>query len=102
MHLHQKDYCYKNSDFIFTFLVDSSTSSLVEICNKIKNAVKELERAIVEEEEKNLSEDEQWRRYWRQRELDRIRRQRSLPAGHDLPVLNSSHVAFSNSLRGGR
>ena len=57
---------------------------------------------LVEEEEKNLSEDEQWRRYWRQRELDRIRRQRSLPAGHDLPVLNSSHVAFSNSLRGGR
>jgi len=72
------------------------------ICNKIKNAVKELEQAIVEEEEKNLSEEEQWRRYWRQRELDRLRRQRSLPAGHDLPVLNSSHVAFSNSLRGGR
>ena len=72
------------------------------ICNKIKDAVKELEQAIVEEESKQLSEEEQWRRYWRQRELDRLRRQRSLPAGHDLPVLNSSHVAFSNSLRGGR
>lgn len=72
------------------------------ICNKIKDAVKELEQAIVEEESKQMSEEEQWRRYWRQRELDRLRRQRSLPAGHDLPVLNSSHVAFSNSLRGGR
>ena len=70
------------------------------ICNKIKDAVKELEQAIVEEESKQLSEEEQWRRYWRQRELDRLRRQRSLPAGHNLPVLNSSHVAFSNSLRG--
>ena len=70
------------------------------ICNKIKNAVKELERVIVEEEKKNMSEEEQWRRYWRQRELDRLRRQRSLPAGHELPVLNSSHIAFSNSLRG--
>ena len=70
------------------------------ICNKIKNAVKELELAIVEEEQKNMSEEEQWRRYWRQRELDRLRRQRSLPAGHDFPVLNSSHVVFSNSLRG--
>ena len=72
------------------------------ICNKIKDAVKELEQAIVDEESKQLSEEEQWRRYWRQRELDRLRRQQSLPAGHDLPVLNSSHVAFSNSLRGGR
>tara|TARA_A100001015_G_scaffold247605_1_gene284531 strand:- start:7175 stop:7420 length:246 start_codon:yes stop_codon:yes gene_type:complete len=70
------------------------------ICNKIKDAVKELEQAIVEEESKQLSEEEQWRRYWRQRELDRLRRQRSLPAGHDLPVLNSSHVEFANSLRG--
>ena len=70
------------------------------ICNKIKNAVKELEQAVIEEEQKNMSEEEQWRRYWRQRELDRLRRQRSLPAGHDLPVLNSSHVVFSNSLRG--
>lgn len=73
-----------------------------DICNKIKDAVKELEQAIVEEESKQLSEEEQWRRYWRQRELDRLRRQRSLPAGHALPVLNSSHAAFSNSLRGGR
>ena len=73
-----------------------------DICNKIKDAVKELEQAIVEEESKQLSEEEQWRRYWRQRELDRLRRQRSLPAGHALPVLNSSHVAFSNPLRGGR
>ena len=48
------------------------------ICNKIKNAVKELEQAIVEEESKQMSEEEQWRRYWRQRELDRLRRQRSL------------------------
>ena len=70
------------------------------ICNKIKGAVKELEQAITEEEEKQSSEEEQWRRYWRQRELDRLRRQRALPAGHNLPVLNSSHVAFSNSLRG--
>ena len=71
-----------------------------DICNKIKDAVKELEQAIVEEEAKQMSEEEQWRRYWQQRELHRLRRQRSLPAGHNLPVLNSSHVAFSNSLRG--
>jgi len=72
------------------------------ICNKLKDVVKELEQAITEEEEKELSEDEQWRRYWRQRELDRSRRQRALPAGHNLPILNRTHVAFANSLRGGR
>ena len=81
---------------------NSGLERIDDICNKLKDVVKELEQAITEEEEKELSEDEQWRRYWRQREFDRLRRQRSLPAGHNLPVLNSSHAAFSNSLRGGR
>lgn len=78
---------------------NSGLQKIDGICSKIKNAVKELEQAITEEEEKQLSEEEQWRRYWRQRELDRLRRQRSLPAGHTVPVENNSHAIFYNTLR---
>ncbi len=78
---------------------NSGLQKIDGICNKIKEAVKELEKAITEEEEKQLSEEEQWNRYWRQRDLERQRRQRSLPAGHTAPVENSSHSWFYNSLR---
>ncbi len=78
---------------------DSGLERINDICNKFKEVVKELEKAVTEEEEKQLSEEEQWRRYWRQRELDRQRRQRSLPAGHSTPILNTSHILFHNSLR---
>jgi len=79
---------------------NSGLEKIDDICNKLKLVVKELEKAVTEEEEKQLSEEEQWRRYWRQRELNQQRRQRTLPAGHNTPVLNRTHVSFTNSLRG--
>ncbi len=78
----------------------SGLERIDDICNKLKDVVKELEKAVTEEEEKQLSEEEQWRRYLRQREVDRLRRQRAIPAGHNLPILNRTHVSFTNSLRG--
>jgi hypothetical protein len=78
---------------------DNGLEKIDGICKKLKDIAKELEQAVTEEEEKQLSEEEYWRRYWRQREFDRQRRQRSLPAGHTAPVENNSHAVFYNTLR---